>query len=578
MTQLTFRATFMWLPALAMMVLSLKNLNAQTVSSPDISIQLGSKFSSDFNGDGVGDIAVGIPNEDIGDISAAGAVQVIYGRKGDCPSSIASSQFWHQNSSGIGEECEEGDLFGSALAVGDFNKDGFDDLAIGAPGENQEISNLSILTAVGTVHILFGSASGLTSQNSELWNWDDFSVLRPQDHSFFGQVLVSGDFDSDGFDDLAIGAPLMSPEVPPLGQNNQRNEGVVFTLYGSSGGLTALGNQVMWSQIQLHCCTGANDHFGTALAAGDFNNDGFADLAVGAPFDNLNGASPSVVDDAGQVDIIYGSSAGLTSAGSQALSQNSPGVLGGAERHDHFGVSLTVGDFDSDGYTDLAVGVPDEDVDNIENAGAVNVFYGFSDGLRTQGGQIWHQNSPDILGGAEHQDRFGLVLSSGDLNDDNYSDLIIGVQNESIGSIQNAGVFHVIYGSPAHLSAFNNQQWHQDQPSIFRGVETDDRFGAALSSGDFDGDGHADVFVGTPGESFSGTNQAGALLILFGSSGILTSRRHQFLSQSSPGIPDNIEKEDQFCSGVAIGKYIQGIGLSIFNPESTDFDLSEKEP
>ena len=87
----------------------------------------------DFNGDGFADLAVGAPGEDLGSPDA-GAVNVLYGSAAGLTS--AGNQFWHQNSPGIAERADAGDLFGSALAAGDFNGDGFDDLAIGVPAED----------------------------------------------------------------------------------------------------------------------------------------------------------------------------------------------------------------------------------------------------------------------------------------------------------------------------------------------------------------------------------------------------------------------------------------------------------
>jgi hypothetical protein len=86
----------------------------------------------DFNGDGFDDLAVGAPLENVSGINAAGAVSIIYGSRRGL--SASGNQFWHENVSGVDGAAANDDRFGIALAAGDFNGDGFDDLAIGVPG------------------------------------------------------------------------------------------------------------------------------------------------------------------------------------------------------------------------------------------------------------------------------------------------------------------------------------------------------------------------------------------------------------------------------------------------------------
>lgn len=105
----------------------------------------------------------------------------------------------------------------------------------------------------------------------------------------------------------------------------------------------------------------------------DFDNDGSADLAVGVPVENEN---------AGAVNVLYGTGGGLTGAGGQLFTQ----VAGNPEAGDSFGWELAAGDFDSDGFADLAAGAPFEAVGSAEGAGAVSVLYGSAGGLTRTGG------------------------------------------------------------------------------------------------------------------------------------------------------------------------------------------------
>jgi len=333
---------------------------------------------ADFNGDGAADLAIGAPGEN----SSSGVVHVLYGSGTGL--TAAGSQLWSQDSPGIAGAAEAGDIFGFALAAGDFNGDTRADLAIGAPGEN---------SFAGVVHVLYGSGTGLTAAGSQLWSQDSPGIAGAAEAGdIFGEALAAGDFNGDTRADLAIGAP---------GENNV---GFVHVLYGSGTGLTAAGSQ-LWSQDSpgIGGTAEANDDFGGALAAGDFNGDTRADLAIGALGENSF---------AGVVHVLYGLGTGLTAAGSQLWSQDSPGIGGAAEPDDIFGEALAAGDFNGDGTADLAIGASGEN----SFAGVVHALYGSATvGLTATGSQVWSQDSPGIAGGAEAFDVFGETLAAGTL-------------------------------------------------------------------------------------------------------------------------------------------------------------------
>jgi hypothetical protein len=164
------------------------------------------------------------------------------------------------------------------------------------------------------------------------------------------------------------------------------------------------------------------------------------------------------------------------------------------------------GDFNGDGFDDLAVGVPEEDVGSIENAGGVEVIYGSSSGLsatEARSDQFWTQDSPGVPGTSETDDEFGSALASGDFNGDGKDDLAIGVPGEDVGSIDSAGAVEVMYGSSSGLSPTfprSDQLWTQDSTDINDISESSDRFGSSLSTGDFDNDGRDDLAIGVPNE------------------------------------------------------------------------------
>ncbi|MEO9365047.1 MAG: FG-GAP repeat protein [Nitrososphaera sp.] len=361
--------------------------------------------AGDFNGDSYTDLAVGVPAENVGSITDAGAVNILYGSSSGLQASSPDDQIWHQDTSSVKDVAEIGDNFGYSLATGDFNNDGKDDLAVGVLAES-----VGIITGAGAVNILYGSSSGLqaSSPDDQIWHQDTSSVKDvAEDFDLFGYSLTTGDFNNDGKDDLAVGVPF--EDIGSI-----TDAGIINVLYGSSSGLQASSpDDQIWHQDSPNVDGVAEDtdFFGWSLATGDFNNDGKDDLAVGVPFEDIG--SPTIFE-AGIVQVLYGSSSGLqaSSPADQTWSQDTSSVKDVAETNDSFGWSLAAGDFNNDGKDDLAVGVPFESVGSVLDAGAVNILYGSSSGLQASSpdDQIWHQDSPNVDGVAESGDQLGYRL------------------------------------------------------------------------------------------------------------------------------------------------------------------------
>lgn len=489
---------------------------------------------ADFDGDGDEDVAVGVPGEVIGSALDAGAVNVLYGA--DAGLSGAGSQRFHQDTPGIGSTAEEFDRFGSALATGDFNGDGFDDLAVGAPGEA-----VGAVQGAGAINVLFGSATGLSGTGSQLFTQASLGGGRTSGQfESFGQALAAGDLDGDGIDDLAIGVPFGNAET-----------GSVHVLFGTTGGLTGGRATVTFTQDSPGVAGGAEpfDQFGAALATGDFNNSGVTDLAIGSPGEATD------VGFAGAVHILFGRTTGITGTSSQLFLQDTPGVPSDSEDGDQFGFSFGAGDFDGDGFADLATGAPFESVGAVQGAGAVFVLHGANGGLTVTGAQVLHQGVAGIGSDPEEFDGFAFALAVGDFdNDDDLFDLAIGVPFESVGNVVQAGALNIVFGSGGGLTTAGSQLFTQDVAGMGSTVEEADSLGFALAVADVQGDEFDDLVAGAPFESVGTQFGAGAINFLPGTAAGLTGG--PVLHQDVAGIEGTAEEFDTF-----------GFALAASNPD-----------
>jgi FG-GAP repeat len=379
--------------------------------------------------------------------------------------------------------------------------------------------------------------------------------------------IARGDFNGDGFADLAIGVPFDDVIV---GGVEYGDAGAVNVVYGSNtgSGLTAFANQY-WHRGQtahgfIQGGISGGDNFGTAVAAVNFNGDAYSDLVVGAPFETVNG-----VVHAGAVHVILGGPNGLTAAGNLFIHQGgSVANLDDApEAHDHFGETLTWGLLNGDTLPDLVIGVPDEDIVTstgalITDAGAVVIVFGPVGSVDA----FIHQEIPDIPTAAENFDHFGDALTVGDFNNDNWDDLVIGTPFEdlTVGGVfyEDAGLVTILYGGGFFLTVnppLPPQAYSQGSltgtgsPGDGRAsLNAFDHFSASLAAGDFNGDGYDDLAVGVPREDVAGQLNAGAVNVLYGSISGVSRFNPDVLVEEFVGQP---ERGDQFGFSLAAGDF-----------------------
>ena len=176
-------------------------------------------------------------------------------------------------------------------------------------------------TCSGLVLVIPGSASGPDVRRRTIWSAPDTGPgeARPRE---FGAALAAGDLNADGRDDLIIGARGW------IGQED--TGGAAWVIHGSPSGLGSAGTQ-RWEQRSpgVKGASTEGDAFGGGFQVGDFGRHTADDLAIMVPGDRR--------DDSGSVNVLYGSTKGVTARGDQLWRQDTPGVPGRAERADGFG-------------------------------------------------------------------------------------------------------------------------------------------------------------------------------------------------------------------------------------------------
>jgi hypothetical protein len=488
----------------------------------------------------------------------------------------------------------------------DFDGDGFDDLAIASPTER-----VSGKVEAGRVHILYGTSSGLTGTSSQTFSQATPGMSgSPETRDSLGHSLAAGDFDANGYTDLAIG-------VPREDLNGKTDAGLVQLLYGSSTGLTPRGHFSYAGATGRGQCT---CRFGESLAVGDFDNDGVADLAVGAPATprrTVNVGTSSLGYESGEVVVLYGNRAGgLGSAGSTRLTTPSSFFAYAAQKYGtpgmflEFGAAVAAGDHDRDGFDDVAVGIPGAGaLPPIKpSVGAVAMFRGSSTGVKT-GPWSPGGSNPDGLG--DTGGRFGEVLAFGDFDGNGYEELAVGVPRdtcrgreragavlifdavvglandfwqqdniegetcrtgeqfgyalvaadftrdgrddlaiaapfETVGVSIAAGIVYVLKGSSTGLSRSGARTFHQNKAGVSGSAEVADTFGRALAAGDYSGDGRRDLAIGVPGEGVGDIPRAGLVHVFVSSSSGVSATGSQAWTQNSSGVPDQAWYEDGF--------------------------------
>ncbi|MDX3132919.1 FG-GAP-like repeat-containing protein [Streptomyces europaeiscabiei] len=334
--------------------------------------------AGDFNGDGKTDLAL-FSVQDISGDDPEGAPAALWkgpisraGKPAAVLPLLDKSLWWgwyeDDASCATGHGCENGpsSITGPVVSgqVGDVNGDGRDDLVQWHYTGDGTWGN----------RLLLGGASGFTRGFAP---GDDTS----RDPAGTG----IGDVNGDGYDDVVVGAEGWSDQVR--------------VAYGSPTG-TSEANVQTFDQ-SLPGFPGAQedgDLVGSAVSVADVTGDGYADLALGIAYEDVD-----TITNTGSVALVLGSASGITGAGTKVFHQNTAGVPGAAEADDRFGTTTALLDLNGNGHPDLAVGAPAENSDN----GAVWVLPGTTTGLTTTSALAF---GPGDVAGPATDAMFGAAL------------------------------------------------------------------------------------------------------------------------------------------------------------------------
>ena len=389
------------------------------------------------------------------------------------------------------------DITGRAVAYGDINSDGYDDIIISAPEADPNGRAFG-----GITYVIFGSSSirSIFDLSTKLAK---INILGEKVGDNLGRAVASGDINGDSFMDIIIGAPYADP-------GGGSNAGKTYVIFGSSSLPVIIDLSTQSADITVYG-DDKDDHCGYSVASGDVNGDGFDDVIIGAQFADPPGKPWDW--NAGETYVIFGSS-----NPPQIIDlnyQTADITICGDDADDYSGWAVASGDINGDEYDDIIIGAIHADPGGRSNAGETYVIFGFSPPIPVIIDLSLSSANITVCGAAA-EDSSGRAVSTGDVNADGYDDIIIGALYADPGERTIAGETYVIFGSSSPSPYIDLST--QSADITICGADVGDNSGYAVASGDINGDGYDDIIIGAYQADPPGGNIAGETYVVFGAS------------------------------------------------------------
>ncbi|NEB13256.1 VCBS repeat-containing protein [Streptomyces coelicoflavus] len=370
--------------------------------------------SCDFDADGYADLAVSSPLEMMGTTEGAGMLSVHYGGSGGIYN--GTTETFSEDTAGYPGTVGWDEVFTYSLAAGDVDGDGYCDLAVGQP-----LDVAGGKANAGTIKLMHGTAGGLNAADTVQLDQSTANVPGgPEAEDRFGERMAVGDVNGDGIGDLVVAT--IGEQIP-----GSSDRGSLHVLYGPIEDAPADSDYVDSGNV-----TGIGAFAGSALAVGHFNDDAYADVAVGVSDEQAGGRGA-----AGRLAVLYGDAHGLSATSRVKLfDQDTPGIAGGPETEDYFAASLAGGDFDGDGVDDLVVGMRSEAIGSVKGSGAALVLFGNATGGITTKGAVWvDQDTAGVPGVVSEGDHFGWTVGALDTDGNGRVEPLVGAPGNGAGTV-----------------------------------------------------------------------------------------------------------------------------------------------